>query len=611
MKKIISVLMCLALVGCIFAGCAKQENMKCDVVLITDGGTVNDGGYNQSAWDGIKAFAEENAMTCRYYQPALENEELTPGNVEKYVSLSAKNGAQYIVLPGKDFAVSAYEIAPAYPDVKFVLVDAIPHSQGDTIDRYVNNVMSVAFDTLQSGFLAGYLTVMNGNTELGYFGEYSSSESANYGSGFVQGAAYAADLLQVPVTLDWAEYDSPALDYKYGFTVTACYEKVENQTEKTFNINVVNGSGSGTYTEGSNVTIKADPAPHGKVFDKWEVKSDTEGVKDSKVNISSSTSDTMNLLVEKCDSTITATYKDADASSLYVDVMTAGGSEVAATYIVDENGECWVTAPVAAPNTVFDHWETSSAVSIEDEKAAATSVKNINANAILTPVYTIGKLPTFNISVVTGEGGNGGSTGSGSYVAGDKVTVTAAPPLEGYMFSHWQNTDSYGNNIGVAMNNEYSYITEFEMPDRYASICDTMFNNGVTAIFAGGNSKAQSALTSKWDFDFDLNVIAAGENNKDAYITIVKNYGEAIKDCLADFNGGSVTLASCATDGIYASFVSDNDDIKAQYDEIFKMLAADEIPLTHVQSGAGYNFCKIYNENRPSACLTLNGWFIG
>ncbi|MDE6155804.1 MAG: BMP family ABC transporter substrate-binding protein, partial [Eubacterium sp.] len=340
MKKIISIIMCLVLVGCVFAGCTKQEDMKCDIVLITNGGAINDGGYNQSAWEGIASFADENSMKCRYYQPVLDNDEITPENVEKYVALSAENGAQYIILPGEEFAVSAYEIAPAYPDIKFVLLDAIPHSAGDMTNRFVNNVMSVSFDAVQSGFLAGYISVVNGNTELGYFGEYGSKDSANYGAGFVQGAAYAADSLGVPVTMDWAEYDTALLDYNYDFTITACYDKIENQTEKTFTVNVVGGLGSGTYTEGSNVTITANPAPEGKVFDKWEVKSDTSGVKDKKVNISSKTKESMNLLVEKCDCTITATYKDIEGTSYYVDVMTADGKEVARTYNVGENGEC-------------------------------------------------------------------------------------------------------------------------------------------------------------------------------------------------------------------------------------------------------------------------------
>ncbi|MDE6156024.1 MAG: hypothetical protein K2F67_06255 [Eubacterium sp.] len=290
--------------------------------------------------------------------------------------------------------------------------------------------------------------------------------------------------------------------------------------------------------------------------------------------------------------------------------MTADGKEVARTYNVGENGECWITAPAAPADMVFDHWELSASVIVEDENAAATAVKEINENVKITPVYKISEVPTFNLTVVTGEGGNGESTGSGSYMKGDNITLVSAPPMEGYMFSHWENADAYGNSTGIAMENEYNYSTTFEMVDRYASICDAMYNHGVSAIFTGGNSKAEAAFTSKWDFDYDLSVIAAGQNDKNAYTTIVKNYGEAVKDCLNNYQGGSVTLASCATDGIYATFVSDNDDIKAQYDEIYKALADNKITLTQAQGGAGYDFCKMYNEQKPSKCLTLDGWFL-
>lgn len=610
MKKIISVLLCLALVACIFAGCAKKEDLKSDIVLITNGGTITDGGYNQSAWEGISSYADENGMTCNYYQPVLDNGEITVENIEKYVSLSAENGAKFIILPGEDFAVSAYEVAAVYPDINFILLDAIPHSANDTTDRFVNNVMSVTFDSIQSGFLAGYLAVLNGNTELGYFGEYGSKTSASSGAGFVQGAAYAADTLGVPVTMDWAEYDSALLDYNYDFTITACYEKIEDQTDEIFTVNVVDGIGSGTYTKGSNITITANPAPAGKVFDKWEVKSDTEGVKDSKVNISSKTKESMNLLVEKCDCTITAIYKDIEGTNYTVSVMTADGSDVASLYNVGENGSCSISAPVADARMVFDHWETSSSAVIEDVNSAYTKVSEINENVELTPVYVPSDIPTFNVTVVTGEGGDGESTGSGSYMAGDTVTLLSATPLEGYMFSHWENIDAYDHSTGIAMDNEYYYTTTFNMVDRYAALCDTMYNHGVSAIFTGGNSKAESAFTSKWDYDYDLNVIAAGENTKNAYTTIVNDYGEAIKDCLADFKGGTVVVANCSTEGFYATFVSDNEDIKAQYDEIYKALADGTIKLTQVQNGAGYDFCKLYNEEKPSKCLTLNGWFL-
>lgn len=616
MKKAVSIILCLVLVvSTVFAvaGCSKQSEIKSDIVLITNGGDIKDGGYNQSAWEGVNAFADENGLVQRYYQPTLdENGELTVESIEKYVDLSAKNGAQYIIFPGEDFAVAAYEVAPSYPDVKFILLDAIPHSAGDSTDRFISNVMCVAFDTLQSGFLAGYIAVANGNTELGYFGEKSSDDSANYGAGFAQGAAYAADSLAIPVTLDWADYDSPLRDYDYSFTVTACYDKIDDvKDEEIYKVNVVNGTGSGTYTEGSNVTITADPAPAGKVFDHWEAKSDTEGVKDKKVNISSKTKDSMNLLVEKCDCTITAVYKDIEGDYKSVTVAKAPElSYVYNQYFVKVGEGISVKAPVAEAGMLFDHWETDADLGDTDLTSKEIWVE-VNDNDIsLYPVYKVSDVPTFNVTVVTGEGGDGASTGSGSYVAGDTVSVAAAVPKEGYMFSHWENVGADGQSAGIAMENEYYWNTTFEMVDRYAAICESMYDHGATMIFAGGNSKADSAYTAKWNFDFELGVISAGENNKDAYTTIVKNYGEAVKDCLTDYKGGTVISANCATEGIYATFVSENEEIQKNYDEIYKALADGKITPVFAEGGAGYDFCKSFVENNMSDCLTLNGWFV-
>ena len=114
MKKAISVLLCIVLVvSGVFAmaGCTKQKQITNDIVLITDGGAVNDKGYNQSAWDGVNSYANDNKMTARYYQPVLdENDELTSDNVEKYVKLAQDNGAKYIVFPGEKFEVIAYDL---------------------------------------------------------------------------------------------------------------------------------------------------------------------------------------------------------------------------------------------------------------------------------------------------------------------------------------------------------------------------------------------------------------------------------------------------------------------------------------------------------------------
>lgn len=612
MKKFVCILMSLILISSIFAGCVKQEDLKSDIVLITNGNTVNDNGYNQSAWDGINTFAQDNSMTCTYFQPVLEDNKITTENVEKYVELAVDNDAQFIVFPGEDFAVCTYEIAPLYPDVKFILLDAVPHSAEDNIDRYIANVMSVTFDALQSGYLAGYTAVASGNTELGFFAENNSKYSANYGAGFVQGAAYAADSMGIPVTVDWAEYDSPFSSYNYDFTITACYEPIADQKEKTFVVNVVDGIGSGTYTEGSNITITANPAPEGQVFDKWVVKSDTDGVKDKKVNISSKSESSMNLLVEKCDCTITATYKDIEGDYNNVTVMGKDGTTVQETFSVASGSDTEVTAPVAEHNMIFDHWDCEQDMDVSSLDDKTMTIKNVTSDIVLIPVFKQAETPTFNINVVTGEGGNGESYGNGSYVAGDIVDVSAAIPEDGYMFSHWQTTDAYGNSANISMENEYYWNTTFEMVDRYASICETMFNNGVTTIFTGGNSKEDSAFTAKGSYDCDLNIITAGANNSNAYFTIIKSYEEAVKDALEDFKGGSLIVADCKSEGIYSTFgwPEDKPGMNDEYEKIYSDLADGKIQLVHTQGGQGDVFCQYFNDEKLSKCLTLNGWFI-
>ena len=610
MKKIISVLMCLTLVFGLFVGCAKSAEQNYDIVMITDGASIKDGGYNESAWNGLTAYAIENAMTYHYYQPSLEDGELTVSGVEKYVKLAVKNGAQFIVFPGEKFSVPAYDMAMEYPDVKFILIDGTPHSAEDLTDRYLANVMTVKFDATQAGYLAGYLAVLNGNTKLGYFGDASSLTSASYGGGYVQGAAAAADELGIPVTLDWADYNSFATDYNYDFTLKACYKPVSEVDEETFNIKVENGIGTGTYTTGSNVTVTADTAPVGQVFDHWEVKSDTEGVKDSKVNISSKTKSSMNLLVEKCDATITAVYKDIEGDFKTVTVMKEDGKTVFEKYGVKVDDGISVKAPAADKGKVFDHWETEADLGDTDLTCSEIWVDVKDADITLTPVYAESENPAFYVTVETGEGGDGASSGSGSYVAGDTVEVAAAVPKDGYMFSHWENVDAYGLGTGISMENEFYWNTTFEMVDRYSSICETMFNKGVTTIFDGGNASKDSAYSAKWNYDFDLNVISAGENNKDSYFTVVNDYGEAVKDCLENFQGGFPSLANCSTKGIYVTYNIENEELKAKFDSVYEGLASGNIAPVQTQNGAGYLFCKYFEEHKMSKCLTLNGWFL-
>ncbi|MBQ7741248.1 MAG: BMP family ABC transporter substrate-binding protein, partial [Eubacterium sp.] len=551
MKKIISALLVITLVigsSFAFSSCAKKGNEKFDIALITDGATVNDNAYNKSAWEGVKAYAEENKLTCRYYQPSLDEEgNISSETAKNYIELAVKNGAKSIVLPGEKFAVSAYEIAPTYKDVNFILIDAVPHSESDKTVRMQSNVMCISFNALQAGFLAGYTSVLEGNTKLGYLGSVESESSLDYGAGFVQGAGYAADEKSIPAYMDYANYDAENLKYDYSFTIKPVYKKIEEAKKKTFKVTVKDGIGSGVYTDGENVKITANPAPEGKCFDHWETKSNTEGVKDKKVNISSKKKTEMNLLVGDCDCTITAVW--ADVKTIPITIKGSDGNSTAGVIYATENSTNWVCAPSAPAGTVFDHWETDDESVVEDLKSSGTNVKVTDSPITMTPVFVKSETPTFTVTVENG-------TGSGTYLTEDEVYITANAPQDGYMFYKWENIDNQGLSTGIAMENEYCYTTKFEMVDRYASVVEAMIDDGCTLVFGGGNPISDSIFTAEESFDYIVNAFGYGydESSKgDTLASVVNDYGAAVKLALKDFKGASVLEGNIANGCIYVT----------------------------------------------------------
>lgn len=608
MKKAISIILCAVLIAVsafAFSGCTPAEELSYDVVLITNGDTVTDGSYNQSAWSGVTAFAEEAGLSSRYYQPVTTDGEVSLESALSYIDLAVSSGAKYIVLPTAAFEVVAYEAAVKYSDVSFLLLDGTPKTQEGEAATAAN-LMSVTFNELQSGFLAGYNAVISGHQKLGYFGA-DTDESRNYGAGYIQGAAYAADKFGIPVVMDYADFDAEALDYDYSFTITANYKKIEDVKEKTFKINVVNGIGSGVYTEGSNVTLIADPAPEGKVFDKWETKSDTEGVKDKKVNLSTKTKTTTNLLVEKCDATITAVYKDAEADTYPVIVMNADNTEAYSTQYIASGASCEVIAPSAAFGMVFDHWDidvTDEGV-IDDLNSKDTWVHMGDKAITLVPVYAQSTVPTFNVTVVTGEGGDGESTGSGAYVTGDKVSLSAALPKDGYIFYNWSNVDNYGYGAGISMENEYYPETSFNMVNRYQSVIETMYDEGVTVIYAGGNPQGDIISGATWNYSYNVYGIGSelAQSSWHNYFTSsVKDFAAAVKYCFNDFKGGTQLVGDCSNGCIGMSFVADHNN--ERYNEAWFALENGAVALKTVK--AGEDVSTVLN----SKCLTLDYWVV-
>lgn len=197
-KKIIICLLfsCLLILMC---GCSKKGSSKYDICLITDQGTIEDGSFNEACYNGIKSFCEGCGMSYSYLEP----ETFSVAGYEKAMNQAIDDGAKVLICPGYLHEVSVYNQAKKHPDVKFVLVDGVPHDADYNDYTISENVLPIVFAEEDAGFLAGYAAVREGFTNLSFIGGMAEDPVVRFGYGFVQGADYASIELGTKINIDY------------------------------------------------------------------------------------------------------------------------------------------------------------------------------------------------------------------------------------------------------------------------------------------------------------------------------------------------------------------------------------------------------------------------
>ncbi len=226
MKKILALVLVLAMVAALFVGCMEQNNgtttnapatqnngetkapdvtpIDMKVAMVTDYGDITDESFNQATYEGAKAWCEANKVDFVYYKPTGDSTAERVASVDQAIA----DGYNVIVCPGYAFAGTLVEAAPNYPNVKFVALDV---SLGDLLgeavgadydynpdnwklEDYVNlsNVYCAVYQEELAGYMAGVAAVKLGYTKIGYLGGMAVPAVVRYGYGFVQGVNDAA-----------------------------------------------------------------------------------------------------------------------------------------------------------------------------------------------------------------------------------------------------------------------------------------------------------------------------------------------------------------------------------------------------------------------------------
>lgn len=253
MKKFLAL---FAVASLVLAGCgsssdsSNKDNQKAQIVMITDKGTIEDKSFNQGTWEGIQKFAKENDKVAKYIQP-------TDGTTQAYSEAidQAVNDykADVVVTPGFLFEQSIYEKQTQYPDVKFILVDGVPNDGKSDNATYktAKNTVSIKYAEEQSGYLAGYAAVKDGNTKLGFMGGIAVPAVVNFGYGFVQGAQDAAKELGIKIDMK----------YKYTNSFTATPE-IQSEAASWYKggTEVIFSCGGGIFASINSAALATDKA---------------------------------------------------------------------------------------------------------------------------------------------------------------------------------------------------------------------------------------------------------------------------------------------------------------------------------------------------------------
>ena len=221
MKKILSLLLVLTLALSLVAcggNAAQSEGGEYKVAMVTDYGDITDQSFNQTTWEAVVKFGEDNNVETKYYKPTSND---TAGRVAS-VELAIAEGHNVIVMPGFAFAGTIAEVQDIYPDVKFIALDV---SEYDIHDCFYNhdenggwttlidennpahiseNVYTAVYQEELSGYMAGYAVVKLGYTKLGFLGGMEVPAVQRFGYGYVQGVDAAAKELGITVDMKYA-----------------------------------------------------------------------------------------------------------------------------------------------------------------------------------------------------------------------------------------------------------------------------------------------------------------------------------------------------------------------------------------------------------------------
>ncbi|HJA89940.1 MAG TPA: BMP family protein [Candidatus Jeotgalibaca merdavium] len=209
-------------------------------VMVTDIGGVDDKSFNQSAWEGLQAWGEENGKSegIDGYNHIVSN-----SDAEFITNLTTAVNSNFDLVFGVGYKLkeAMQEVSQTYPDTKFAIID-------DTIEG--ENTTSVLFADNEAAFLAGVAAAMTTKTnKVGFVGGMEGVVIDRFEAGFVEGVKYVDEAIEVNVqyvdSFDDAARAKSIASAMYSDGADIIYQAAGN-------------AGNGVFSEARDI-VEADP----------------------------------------------------------------------------------------------------------------------------------------------------------------------------------------------------------------------------------------------------------------------------------------------------------------------------------------------------------------
>jgi basic membrane protein A and related proteins len=192
--------------------------------MVTDTGGIDDKSFNQSSWEGMQAAAATDPSKIQVtYLPST-----TSADYASNISTFVGKKCGIIVTVGFLMADATEAAAKANPHQKFAIVDC-SYASACLTGAKEKNIDQLVFDTVQDGFLGGYLAAgMSKSHIVATYGGEDFGTVTIYEDGFWDGVEYYNAQHHTNVTvLGWSEKNQKG-DFIGNFTNVGAGQTLTN-----------------------------------------------------------------------------------------------------------------------------------------------------------------------------------------------------------------------------------------------------------------------------------------------------------------------------------------------------------------------------------------------